>query len=564
MFKVHYTPGDGKGWALDEDLRQIRRSLEGVVRPVGAARAEVVHAAFWQNLAMVDASVLAGSFVIAHADNPPFFYLKQPGFARGQTWVDLWVARSREAREQFRSLRLPVVHIPYTIDPGLFFPIEDKIALRREFGLPEDAYIIANFHRDSEGANLATPKLQKAPEYLLAILRRLRDRGLSFHVLLAGPRRHWLRSALRSEEIPHTFVGRTDVDGDDFGVNILDRRQLNRLYNAADLHLVSSRWEGGPQSAMEAAACRCRQLSVPLGVARDILESDSLFHSSEEAVDRIEADMRTGALAATVDAQFRRWQESHTTATLTRDLQALYQTLPDRADYRAKVGRRGGSWGRAVRQGRHAIVRRLRRARLPDRIGWNHRVGEDSELDARLETVCGLLAELRVDVRPDEKWPIEVVGRPRRPASGTVMQWVVPAVGPSEILPGAVVVAPSVQDVVNLRAAGVANPAVVLPVPVSASSEDASPLVISREDPRASLEVWRAMAAGRPVVYPRESAYYEQVFHGGLGYATDAEREETAALAGIHAEEFRALARPVTTDAARSALRDLLLVLVSR
>ena len=128
MRKVHYTQGDGAGWALDEDLRQIRSSLSGLVRETGAAEAEIIHAPFWQNLSMVATSVLKNAFVIAHADNPPFFYVKQAEFAWGQQVVDLWVARSREALSQFQHLSLPAEYIPYTIDAGLFFPIADKAA----------------------------------------------------------------------------------------------------------------------------------------------------------------------------------------------------------------------------------------------------------------------------------------------------------------------------------------------------------------------------------------------------------------------------------------------------
>jgi len=198
--KVHFTQGDGKGWALDEDLRQIRGSLAGMVAETGPSRAEVIHAPFWQNLGMVAPDILERAFVVAHADNPPFFYLKQPEFLNGQQWVDLWVARSQEALNQFRRLGLSAIHIPYTIDPGSLFPIHDRKKVRREFGIPEEAYVIANFHRDTEGADLRTPKVQKNPEFMVMILRRLKAEGRSFHVLLAGPRRHWIREALKKRE----------------------------------------------------------------------------------------------------------------------------------------------------------------------------------------------------------------------------------------------------------------------------------------------------------------------------------------------------------------------------
>ena len=190
MLNVHFTAGDGKGWALDEDLRQIKASIGSMVRSSGPAAADVVHAAYWGNLLQVAPAILRDRFVIAHADNPPFYSLKQVEFGLGSQWVDLWVARSTEAHGQFSKLGLPVVHIPYSIDPKLFFPILDKRALRIKHGLPPDAYLIANFHRDAEGSDLHTPKFQKAPELFVIILKALMELGHPVHALLAGPRRH--------------------------------------------------------------------------------------------------------------------------------------------------------------------------------------------------------------------------------------------------------------------------------------------------------------------------------------------------------------------------------------
>ena len=522
--RVHYTPGDGKGWALDEDLRQIRASLKGLVVETSAAGAQIIHAPFWQNLSMVDPAILQGAFVIAHADNPPFFYVKQPEFAIGQTWVDLWVARSTEALEQFRSLGLPAVHIPYTIDPDLFFPVEDKKAIRREFGIPENAYVIANFHRDTEGADLKTPKFQKAPEMMVAILKRVRDAGAPFHVLLAGPRRHWIREELEKEGIPFTFVGKPGIAGDDFGVNILSRAKLNRLYNAADLHLVPSRWEGGPQSAMEAAACRIKQLCPPIGVARDILEKESIFHSAAEAAGKIIDDIQSGTLNATIEPQFDRWKSSHTTESLAAGLRALYDDLPRNESFQAKASlASGGRIQREIGQLGFTLRRRTRRPSLPPRVRWNHLPGRNSDLDEIMRGVRDIIEKLKITVTNSNDaaveiagWPIQDIKKPRR-----IFQWVAPEFPTSEILAGATLVAPSVQDVLNLRWADILHPAVVLPVLPSGEGKSDCPLVVEPGDRFASVRVWRALQNGRPVIHPQDMAYAEQVFWGGLIHGDD-------------------------------------------
>lgn len=559
MISVFHTQGDGHGWAIDEDLRQIRESLRGVVRETSLARAQVVHAPFWMALAMHPAEVLAGRFVIAHADNPPFFYLKQPEFVRAQQQVDLWVARSREAEHQFRALGLPVEYIPYTIDPGLFFPMStgpaEKPALRRRLGLPENTYLIANFHRDSEGSALDTPKLQKAPELMLMILRRLRDRGLPFHVLLAGPRRHWLRGQLDQENLPFTFVGQPGLTGDDFGLNILTRSQLNELYNAADLYLIPSRWEGGPQSVMEAAACRCKILSTPLGLARDILEPECLFHTASQASDVIARDITENHLAPTVAPQWERWQTRHTTRALTDGLRTLYSDLPALPEFRAKAVPARKPLRAHLSQWRHTLCRRLTPRTAPGSVVIHHEPGHDPALDGIMITVRESLE--RSGILIGETGPV-LRGWTRNPAhdeGGVQFFSPTAALRPS---PRVTVVVPSVQDVVNLRAHGCTAPAVVIPFLFKAGKISDDPLVVAEGRNNASLEVWQALLDGRPVVYPENSAYYEQVFHAGIPCRSGEDPAAVVQVARENIQELRELARPPRPPASDQALKKLL------
>ena len=558
MLKVHFTPGDGMGWALDEDLRQIQVSLNGRVTACAAWDADVIHAPFWQNLEMVAPELLERAFVIAHADNPPFFYVKQPEFACGQRVVDLWIARSREAHEQFQALGLPVEHIPYTIDAETFFSISDKAALRREFGIPEGAYVIANFHRDTEGSDLRTPKLQKSPELLVTILRRLRDAGDSFHVLLAGPRRHWIRGQLRELGIPFTFVGEAGIEGDDFGINILTREKLNRLYNASDLYVVPSRWEGGPQSVMEAAASRCKVLSVPLGLARDILNSDSLFRSVGEAVNKIRGDIEARRLDRTLDGQFSRWQASHTTETMASGLREVYEYLPERV---SKPARRVSRLRGMFLQGRHMLRRRMGRRKLAADVGWNHLPGRSERLDEIMNLLRDILVRNGVRVVGVGEANVEIIGWPLRSDSVAKkkFQWVVPKFPSELILPGATIIAPAVQDVLNLRAGGVSGPVVVGPVNSTSGESAAGPFVVPPGERGFSLEVWAALAGGRPVVYPQGLAYWEQVFHGGMAYEGE-DFSEAFAAAQASECELRSLIRVPEFRDAEKFIRTLLSV----
>ena len=555
---VHFMPGDGKGWALDEDRRQMRQALAGIIEESSLVSAKIIHTPFWQGLNTVAPEILKKAFVIAHADNPPFFYLKQPEFLLGQQQVDLWIARSQEALEQFRALQLPVEYIPYTIDPQLFFPIVDKKKLRKKFGIPEEAYVIANFHRDTEGADLSVPKLQKAPELMLAILKKLRDRGFSFHMLLAGPRRHWLRRALAHEKIPFTFVGDSSVEGDDFGVNILDRSTLNELTNAADLYLIPSRWEGGPQSVMEAAACQCKILSTPLGVAKDILEHASLYRSVSEAVTRIAEDIQYNCLKKTLQPQWERWQQSHTTASMVEGLQQLYKTLSPKKSLHQT------SWIQLQKkQIFYTVQRRFCSSSLPEVVGWNHQPGKNADLDEVLLRVGSALRTLGISVCPATGRGVEFIGWPTDALSPIQegshrLQWIVPRMPTSCLLQESSFITPSVQDVINLRASGFLNPALVIPFPLAGGERSEEPFAVNEGDSLASMSIWRAMAAGRPIVYPKKSAYYEQVFHGGFAFENDEDIPRLLKIAQEEVQQLRMLTNIPSRASAQKTLKQLL------
>jgi glycosyltransferase involved in cell wall biosynthesis len=538
MISFFPTSGDKHGWAIDEDLRLIRAALAGIAKETSLASAQVVHSPFWAALGQHSPGVLARRFVIAHADNPPFFYLTQPSFAKAQQVVDLWVARSTEAKAQFDLLDLPSVHIPYAIDEDLFFQIPDRVQLRKEFGLPEDAYILGNFHRDSEGADLSTPKFQKSPEMLVQICGHLLQAGAKIHVLLAGPRRHWIRNALREAGVAFTFVGK-EIPEDDFGINILPRTELNRLYNACDIYLIPSRWEGGPQSAMEAAACRTKMLSIPLGVGKDILEPESLFDCASEAASKILEDIRTGSLTRTCEPQYERWKARHTSSSMTAALRELYAGLGDDASFQKKSAPRPMDGLRdLVFQLRH----RFKAASPRKDVALIHDGG------SRIETVRQEL--LKMGIRLQESSPFRIAGwvcKPADYANAVPYQFAEPDFKTSDAIPGACVIFASVQEVVNYRSSGGKNPVLVCPIPPTVAQTNHAPFVVERENLTATESIARAMADGQPVVYPEHLTYYYQVFHGGLPYGLSRTRQEAIETARLHAADFQALARPAKT-----------------
>lgn len=304
--RVHLVRGDESGWAIDEDRRLTDAALEFTPELVELVEspeaADVVHAVWWEPLMELPAASLAGKRVLCHFEEDPRLRLAMPHFASAMQRVDHWIAQSAPAHAFLRRLGVPCSLVPYAVDEMCFLeppePPTEPVA-RALRAIPDGAYLVANFHRDTLGEGLAEgriePKLKKGPDVFAEILGLCRRRGLPVVALLAGPRRHWLRDRLDSLGVPFVFAGET-TSGDDYPANILPVRELMHLYRRADLHLSCSRHEGGPRGVLEAAAAGTPQLSTPVGVAPDVLPAECVFEDAVDAADRIERDIECGDL----------------------------------------------------------------------------------------------------------------------------------------------------------------------------------------------------------------------------------------------------------------------------
>ncbi len=341
--KVWFSEGDAQGWAIDEDLRLLREALGGQVTEASLATANSVVAVWWWKLLRIPPRKLSHRYVIALADNPPFRYIRHPSFIQGVELVDLWVGRSSESVRQFEALGLPVVYAPYAVDLNLFRPLEDRVALRESFlnehSIPHDRYLIGNFHRDTEGGPAGGPKIQKAPEVFLKLAVGLRERGVPVHVVLAGPRRHWLRRALGDAAVPFTFVGDPSLEGDDYPANILERSKLNQLYNAIDLYCITSRWEGGPHSVLEAGAAGCPVISTPVGVAADLLPPARLFNSLKDGISKSQSLIARGDAARADAAEIIKIVRAKHSPSVLGSALCRLMSVPSGLDHRIKSKR---------------------------------------------------------------------------------------------------------------------------------------------------------------------------------------------------------------------------------
>lgn len=372
---VHLAGGEGVGWALDTDLAMTRAALELIpesVRLVDRIEdAETVHSVWDSALLKLPREALRGKRVMCHVCTDVFALTQRAESLPLRQMVGLWVAPSQRALSALGAFGLRAHAVPYTVDTDVFRPAaapsETRRAVRRAWGIPDDAYVICNFMRDSLGSDLLSPKWEKGPEMLVEICRLLVARGFPLHVLLAGPRRHWVRGKLAQAGVPYTFAGRV-TDADDNRENNLPASELVKLYRASDLHLTSSRSEGGPRAVLECAATGVAQLSTPVGVAEDILEPCALFTAVDEAVERIDEDRAGGLLRNAALRHLERIEASHTASRAARLFAELYDRVTNVPVYTIAAG--ASSRPQAPRRRATAnLIHRIIRAVRPPRPG---------------------------------------------------------------------------------------------------------------------------------------------------------------------------------------------------
>lgn len=310
--RVYLAGGDGIGWAIDEDRRQTQLSLEGLVEWVDRPeQAEVIHAVWWEPMCDLPRAVLEGKAVVCHMDDATLMHLGKPHFQRALSRTTHWVAQNRATQEQMGYLSREVSLVPYAVDLDRYQGHDEEpgeIVAAALASIPRGAYVIGSFQRDTLGEHLKRgeliPKLKKGPDIFVEVLAELRRRGEPVMALLSGPRRHWVRRELERRAVPFVCAGVGGADDDNEAmIEQVTPGQLAILYRRCDLYLTTSRAEGGPRGVLEAAAAGVPQLSTPCGLAPDVLSSECLYRDTLEAVEKIQADIRSGTL--------RRWAPVH-------------------------------------------------------------------------------------------------------------------------------------------------------------------------------------------------------------------------------------------------------------
>ena len=182
-------------------------------------------------------------------------------------FIDAYHVPNRFTAKFIRGLTTKPIHVlGYWFDDQKWYE-EDKVACCKSLGLPHDMFIVGSFQRDTEGSTNA-PKLEKGPDLFCDYLESLNRHDL--HVLLGGWRRGYVIDRLKHAGISFTYFEKASID------------IVRKMYNACDLYIVASRYEGGPQAIYEAAAMKVPIISTNVGTASDVLCNTCIVDLSRE------------------------------------------------------------------------------------------------------------------------------------------------------------------------------------------------------------------------------------------------------------------------------------------
>lgn len=268
--------GDGAGWALDQDARELVRTMRRCGHRASARFAPARHgvAFFASREQAIDQMGrwrrMAVSVCMPYYHGYPglgeeSFNRVYEGFRRNHEYV----ARVQVTHARMRAYLLETgispakVHtIRIGVDAAAFRPPtpDERVAVRKRLGIPESALVIGSFQKDGVGwGEGLEPKLIKGPDILLRALALVRTRMPELFLLLSGPARGYVRHELAAAGIPFVHV------------NLSDYREMPALYHALDAYVVASRQEGGPKAVLESMAAGVPIVSTRVGQAAEII-----------------------------------------------------------------------------------------------------------------------------------------------------------------------------------------------------------------------------------------------------------------------------------------------------
>ncbi len=233
---------------------------------------------------------------------------------------DLAVCCGRSVARSLRSrpggCRVPIAVLPNAIDADLLRDRDPVVRreVRAELGLPEDARVLACVGR---------LVMQKNLGYAVEVARRLMALAPDSRLLIVGdgPERPALHAQASAPDLAHV-------------VRLLGHRgDVPRILQAADILLLTSREEGFPMVALEAAAAGVPTAATPFASAREVVRPGMTgftipFDDPDRAAGVLAAALSDGASLARMGTAARDFVRAHhTIPVLARRLRAAYDRL---------------------------------------------------------------------------------------------------------------------------------------------------------------------------------------------------------------------------------------------
>lgn len=237
-----------------------------------------------------------------------------------EPYTDAWVCVSQAERQALLSSRtanpLKVQVIWNGIDASRFSPERaDRLEVKRELGLPADAYLVTTICRLFRPRDFGT---------LLTAFRSVVQAMSSAHLLIVGDGP--LRTEIENQVESLQLTSRVHLLG--------MRRDVPRLLQASDVLVLSSRgWEGLPLTVLEAMASGLPVIASDVGGTREALQDGETgyLYSPGDAVElsRLLLGLaRDPALAAEMGCRgLARVQEVFSVERMVRETAALYRQL---------------------------------------------------------------------------------------------------------------------------------------------------------------------------------------------------------------------------------------------
>lgn len=281
LIRKYQTPimyvSEKKHWAIywegfgiaNELNKRFAKPIMEVTHKVHSIQSPIIHFGsqymweIWREIIPKNSKVVV-NFFHGKPEDGPTASKHILDFISNHQLIDIIVVSNSITQSRLISWGIPedkIVKIYLGLNSKIFkAPKEnEKLMNRKTLGFSPDEFIIGSFQKDGIGWGTGSkPKLIKGPDIFVKTVQEL-SKYVKVSVLLTGPSRGYLISALKKAEIKfkHFEIG-----------NYLD---VPFYYHVLDLYLITSREEGGPKGLIEALASGVPVVSTPVGMCVDLL-----------------------------------------------------------------------------------------------------------------------------------------------------------------------------------------------------------------------------------------------------------------------------------------------------